>query len=283
MPAHLQRYRTDIFTDKYKRLSWDALSRTITAHIAKDGYWYIHPEQHRTLSIREAARLQTFPDWFRFAGQPCHRYAQIGNAVPPLLAEAVGRALLDSMRSADRRACDVTPDARERPPRVACYAAESSVAMPGSGPLARARGRADDRSRCAARVAQVRALRGARALAPTLPRSRTPGSRRGTRAVVSAPTPREHLVGCRSRRSSSCSLDSFRTTISSFEQSPELATRWRRRSCALASVAGCAAAQRRRPRRRAGQDRETAGGGSCDSTCIASRDQKDLTPRSTQP
>jgi DNA (cytosine-5)-methyltransferase 1 len=97
MPAHLQRYRTDIFTDKYKRLSWDELSRTITAHIAKDGYWYIHPEQHRTLSIREAARLQTFPDWFRFAGQPSHRFAQIGNAVPPLAAEAVGHALRKSM------------------------------------------------------------------------------------------------------------------------------------------------------------------------------------------
>ena len=50
LPEHLQRYRSDIFTDKYKRLAWDELSRTITAHIAKDGYWYIHPEQHRTLS-----------------------------------------------------------------------------------------------------------------------------------------------------------------------------------------------------------------------------------------
>jgi len=93
IPAHLQRYRSDIFTDKYKRLSWDELSRTVTAHIAKDGYWYIHPEQHRTLSIREAARLQTFPDSFRFAGQPSHRLAQIGNAVPPFLGEVIGRAL----------------------------------------------------------------------------------------------------------------------------------------------------------------------------------------------
>jgi DNA (cytosine-5)-methyltransferase 1 len=97
MPAHLQRYRTDIFTDKYKRLSWDELSRTITAHIAKDGYWYIHPEQHRTLSIREAARVQTFPDSFRFAGQPSHRFSQIGNAVPPALGEAVGLATIRSM------------------------------------------------------------------------------------------------------------------------------------------------------------------------------------------
>lgn len=113
MPEHLQRYRTDIFTDKYKRLSWEELSRTITAHIAKDGYWYIHPEQHRTLSIREAARLQTFPDWFRFAGQPSHRYEQIGNAVPPLLAEFVGQGLRDALNAPSQaRAAD--GEARER-------------------------------------------------------------------------------------------------------------------------------------------------------------------------
>lgn len=74
LPARLQRYRTDIFDDKYKRLVWDDVSRSITPHIAKDGYWYIHPEQHRALSIREAARIQTFPDSFRFAGEPTHRY-----------------------------------------------------------------------------------------------------------------------------------------------------------------------------------------------------------------
>lgn len=93
LPDHLQRYRCDIFTDKYNRLVWDDLSRSITAHLSRDGYWYIHPAQHRTLSIREAARVQTFPDRFRFAGQPSHQYRQIGNAVPPLLAEAIGRNL----------------------------------------------------------------------------------------------------------------------------------------------------------------------------------------------
>ena len=97
VPEHLRRYRSDIFTDKYKRLSWEELSRTITAHIAKDGYWYIHPEQHRTLSIREAARVQTFPDDWRFAGPPSRRYAQIGNAVPPLAGEAIARAVLEAL------------------------------------------------------------------------------------------------------------------------------------------------------------------------------------------
>ena len=93
LPERLRRYRSDIFKDKYNRLRWDEPSRTITAHMSRDAYWYIHPEQHRTLSIREAARVQTFPDTFRFAGPPSHQYRQIGNAVPPLLAEAIGISL----------------------------------------------------------------------------------------------------------------------------------------------------------------------------------------------
>ena len=98
IPDHLRRYRDDIFKDKYNRLRWDGLSRTITAHLAHDGYWYIHPDQSRTLSVREAARLQTFPDWFRFAGTPTQRFRQIGNAVPPLLAESVGLELARALR-----------------------------------------------------------------------------------------------------------------------------------------------------------------------------------------
>ena len=93
VPERLRRYRSDIFGDKYLRLSFDDLSRTITAHIAKDGYWYIHPREDRTLSIREAARIQTFPDRFRFAGHPTSRYRQIGNAVPPLLASVIASSL----------------------------------------------------------------------------------------------------------------------------------------------------------------------------------------------
>ena len=102
LPERLRRYRSDAFTDKYKRLSWNELSRTITAHIAKDGYWYIHPNQHRTLSIREAARIQTFPDHFRFAGMQTHRYRQIGNAVPVRLGEVVGRQVLADLRTPAR-------------------------------------------------------------------------------------------------------------------------------------------------------------------------------------
>ena len=96
LPEDLKRYRDDIFNDKYNRLAWSDLSRTITAHIAKDGYWYIHPEQHRTLTVREAARLQTFPDHFRFAGSRSHQFQQIGNAVPPILGEVIGSAIFES-------------------------------------------------------------------------------------------------------------------------------------------------------------------------------------------
>lgn len=94
LPARLRRYRADTFDDKYHRLGWNELSRSITAHIAKDGYWYIHPREARTLTVREAARIQTFPDRFRFAGNRSHQFAQIGNAVPPALAAALGRELL---------------------------------------------------------------------------------------------------------------------------------------------------------------------------------------------
>ena len=93
LPERLRRYRSDIFCDKYKKLDGGGLSRTITAHLAKDGYWYIHPTENRTLSVREAARIQTFPDRFRFEGTRSHAFRQIGNAAPPALMAAVGKAL----------------------------------------------------------------------------------------------------------------------------------------------------------------------------------------------
>ena len=100
LPDQMKRYRDDIFDDKYKRLDENGLSRTITAHIAKDGYWYIHPRQNRTLTVREAARLQTFPDRFRFAGPPSAAFRQIGNAVPPTLAQCLGHAVRASLDTA---------------------------------------------------------------------------------------------------------------------------------------------------------------------------------------
>ena len=129
IPMRLRRYRSDVFTDKYKRLTWDALCRSITAHIAKDGYWYIHPDQHRTLSIREAARVQTFPDDFDFAGTQTHRYRQIGNAVPVLLAEAVGSAVMTTLQR-PRRARPVRADLGVRDALIAWHATEEPWTAP---------------------------------------------------------------------------------------------------------------------------------------------------------
>lgn len=102
LAPEFQRYRKDIFNDKYKKLDENDLSRTITAHIAKDGYWYIHPRQTRTLTVREAARIQTFPDSFRFAGPPSAAFKQIGNAVPPLVSQVVGEAIQSSLLAGEK-------------------------------------------------------------------------------------------------------------------------------------------------------------------------------------
>lgn len=102
LPPRLQRYRTDIFPDKYRRLKWDDVSGTITAHLAKDCYQHIHPRQGRTISIREAARIQSFPDDFRFFGNMGDRYRQIGNAVPPLMAWGIAEYVRERVAGAAR-------------------------------------------------------------------------------------------------------------------------------------------------------------------------------------
>lgn len=86
LPERYKRYRDNIFKDKYRKLCWSKPAGTITAHLSKDCYTHIHPDQTRTISIREAARIQSFPDSFRFFGHMGDRFRQIGNAVPPLMA-----------------------------------------------------------------------------------------------------------------------------------------------------------------------------------------------------
>ena len=72
----LMRYRRDAFQDKYNRLPPDRPSKTIVSHLAKDGNGYIHPTQPRSISIREAARLQSFPDDYAFCGSPRDQWMQ---------------------------------------------------------------------------------------------------------------------------------------------------------------------------------------------------------------
>lgn len=88
-------FREDIFKDRLKRLVEDKPSWTVLAHIGMDGYMYIHPTETRTLSVREAARIQSFPDSFEFIGNQQDTYVQVGNAVPPQLAKALGGSIMN--------------------------------------------------------------------------------------------------------------------------------------------------------------------------------------------
>lgn len=88
-----QPYRTDIFSDNYRKQKSDEPASTVLAHIHKDGNQYIHPREARSLTVREAARLQSFRDSFHFPVARTQAYRQVGNAVPPLLAQAIGTAI----------------------------------------------------------------------------------------------------------------------------------------------------------------------------------------------
>ena len=87
-------YNMTSFRDKYRKQPLFRPSTTVTAHLAKDGLYYIHPTQNRSLTPREAARLQSFQDKFIFEGTRTSIYKQIGNAIPPLMAKAIAKALL---------------------------------------------------------------------------------------------------------------------------------------------------------------------------------------------
>jgi DNA (cytosine-5)-methyltransferase 1 len=94
-------YDREHFKDRYTRQHRDQLCSTIVAHLKKDGLMFIHPTQVRSLTPREAARVQSFPDTYVFPEERTHAYAEIGNAVPPLVAKAVGLAIKDYLRQPD--------------------------------------------------------------------------------------------------------------------------------------------------------------------------------------
>jgi DNA (cytosine-5)-methyltransferase 1 len=98
LPVRLQTHNnTEAFLDRYKVVDPEGHSHTMVAHISKDGHYYIYPDlkQIRSISLREAARIQSFPDDYFFEGGRTAAFKQIGNAVPPLMAKAIANKIFD--------------------------------------------------------------------------------------------------------------------------------------------------------------------------------------------
>ena len=105
-------YDAGKFPNKWRKIARDQPVRTVMAHLSKDGYSHIHynNSQARTISVREAARLQSFPDGFLFAGAMNEAFRQIGNAVPPLVARAIAAEIMKTIRaSADAQLPQASP------------------------------------------------------------------------------------------------------------------------------------------------------------------------------